>query len=91
MNLVVMPLLNRSLLSFSKVIKDVSDATLNDVYRQILHGFVTESQPGYFFPLFIDLNETEQNPANVWFRNYFLFHCKTWIIKRILTMSQRLH
>jgi hypothetical protein len=65
------PVLNPSPLSFSKIVHNVANETLNDIYQDILHGFVTEGQPGYFFDPFLKLNEVEQNQRNEWFRNNF--------------------
>jgi hypothetical protein len=65
------PILNPSPHSFSKVVTDINNDTLNGIFNEIIHGFVTEGEPGYFFPPFLDLNEQAQNPVNDWFKNYF--------------------
>ncbi|MGF7078870.1 SMEK domain-containing protein [Mucilaginibacter sp. UYCu711] len=62
------PILNPSPLVFTRSITDISNDTLNGIYKAIIHGFVTE---GNYSEPFADLNETAQNPVNDWFRNYF--------------------
>jgi hypothetical protein len=61
-------ILNPSPLTFTRMIGDVSNNTLNGIYKAIIHGFVTEGNIGHPFA---ELNESAQNPVNEWFRNYF--------------------
>lgn len=63
-NMMTTTFLDPSPLSFSKMIHDISNATLNDIYTEIIHGFVSEGQPGYFFTPYLELNETEQNRSS---------------------------
>lgn len=65
------PVLNPSPLSFSKVVHNVENPTLNHIYTELIHGFVTEGQPGYFFQPFLELNETEQNRTNAGLKGVF--------------------
>lgn len=65
------PVLNPSPLSFSKVVHNVENPTLNDIYTELIHGFVTEGQPGYFFQPFLELNDTEQNRTNAGLKGVF--------------------
>jgi len=62
------PILNPSRISFPKILTDVSNETLNSIYKQIIHSFVTE---GNYGQPFMDLDEQAQNKASDWFRNYF--------------------
>lgn len=70
-NLITTTVLDPSLLSFSKMIHDISNTTLNDIYTEIIHGFVSEGQPGYFFTPFLELNESEQNRTNAGLKGVF--------------------
>ncbi|MGZ3754338.1 MAG: SMEK domain-containing protein [Mucilaginibacter sp.] len=65
------PVLNPSPLSFSKVVHDIENASLNDIFTDMIHGFVTEGQAGYFFQPFLELNENEQNRANTGLKGVF--------------------
>jgi hypothetical protein len=65
------PVLNPTPLSFSKIVHDTNDTTLNEIFAELIHGFVTEGQPGYFFQPFLELDEFEQNKVYERLRGFF--------------------
>lgn len=67
------PILNPSPIEFSRILKDTSNATLNNIYKEIIHGFVTENNYGHPFA---ELNVREQNKVSDWFRSYFSLSLK---------------
>nr|WP_067061984.1 SMEK domain-containing protein [Mucilaginibacter sp. L294] len=65
------PYLDPRTLAFSKVVTDISDETFNEIFSELVHGFVMEGQPGYFLDPFIHLDEAAQNSNNEFYRNQF--------------------